>query len=390
MIETAHIHTDLKFIQLSSNFSGDVFNNHLIGISSTEISIDHDVVYYNAMDSKTEFNSMIKFLQKMELVVIYGLSEIMVKIIQLIPSEIKIAWRFFGYELYKLLPAYCYTPLTVEAGYLKTNMKLRNFLKSIKYNPVSILKKLLLKVNKDSDFKKSIKRIDYFICLCKEEYSFLAKNFSYMPRFIEAPVRKAPIHYERIESHKNHDLFGFGKKNDRQKIIVGHSRNAFNNHLDIINVLKRKTVINKYSFEFLFSYGSNGPYAEKVRCEVNNMTNAHLYEDFLSYENFAKFYNDAAAFVMNGHRQMAMGSIFMSLIKGVKIYLNPLNPVIEWLLSENFIINTISDFENDFNCVNFQLSLNDAIHNRNNFIKFQKKYTIHDFQIIMRDRVVNG
>jgi hypothetical protein len=77
---------------------------------------------------------------------------------------------------------------------------------------------------------------------------------------------------------------------------------------------------------------------------------------------------------------MAISNIFVALTKGVKVYLNRKNIVMQWLQREGFIVSPIDELAEDLENGNITLSPEDIMHNSEQFLKFIKSYAYNDFQ----------
>src|SRR5690625_6779382 len=98
-IITYHIHTDIKFVNSIGRFEGGNFVN-------INIFISDDTKLYKTLDPETlhfkstDLDKLVKQCKDADLVVLYDLDNLKSKIALLLPKSVKIAWRFFGYELY--------------------------------------------------------------------------------------------------------------------------------------------------------------------------------------------------------------------------------------------------------------------------------------------------
>jgi glycosyltransferase involved in cell wall biosynthesis len=200
-----------------------------------------------------------------------------------------------------------------------------------------------------------------------EEYRYLKKNWFFLPKLLLFP----------LERNTN---YSFLDKKDF--ILVGNSRNMYNNHLDVLDIISDSKNINPYKVKMFLNYGTEGNYYNELLKEVNRMDNIESLIDFFPREEFNKIYREASALVMNCNRQMALGNIFTAIENNCKIYLNDINVVKKWFEREDLIVFSIEDFKKDYEKNNLKLSDTQARHNidilrkmmyRNSFSNFHKK-----------------
>jgi dTDP-N-acetylfucosamine:lipid II N-acetylfucosaminyltransferase len=360
-IKIAHIHSDFKFIsETSHSYSSKEFENIIIILDKKNALNEK---YHNSAIFIEPKNGNLPLILKIcnvaDLVVLYDLTTFKCKITLALPTYIKIAWRFFGYELYSRKLETVLSDSTKLL--LETLPRERQF----------ILKSLIGKMFFHKDiFLLSVKRIDYFFGMYEEEYKHLKSFWPSLPTFVSTLVLKGEVDYKFIEK--------------KPYFIVGNNRSFYNNHSDIIQLIKRRKNANDYTAKFFFNYGNANTYSDAIRNSIKNCTGIELCEDFLPVEEFEDIYRKASAFVMNGYRQMALGNIFTALKYGVKVYLNKRNDTLIWLRNNNFIICTIEDFEKDLENGNLQLLEKEALHNISCFNKLKIENSPKIFQMRLK------
>src|SRR5690606_29833312 len=98
-----HIHTDYKFISSEQMFYGSYFSNTSVFIGDK--SKNHEVNdHLLILNYKQDYQKLLDVCKNVDLVVLYDLDSIKVKLALSLPAHIKIAWRFFGYEIYHRRP----------------------------------------------------------------------------------------------------------------------------------------------------------------------------------------------------------------------------------------------------------------------------------------------
>lgn len=357
-----HIHTDLKFISDSIRFESKFFDNEILVFGKKgkyNGPYKEKAQFYST--SITDINKVIHICQASDMVVLYDLNFIKCYIANRLRENIKIIWRFFGLELYSKIPNYVFSERTLS---------IKNRQQAVYEQLRNVAGKLFFftkfKTTSKKELNKGFKRVNYFAGLSDTEYHFLKQYWPILPPFIQLSFFQFPSNNKSLIEKKS-------------QIIVGNNRSAYNNHLDILQLLKNTKSSLHYEFLLLFNYGQNNAYSNAVREMAKSIKEVTIVEDFLPFEDFTNLYFVSSAFVLNGYRQMAMSNVFEALQNNVKIYLNEKNVILDWLRKEGFLIFTINDFASDLETNNLKLSEVDAQINQDQFLKFKVKYNQENF-----------
>jgi len=380
-IKVVHIHTDYKFVyNTSSFFEGSYYDNQIVIIQNNE-------PYYGKFKDKAilfttkkrDIKKLINICKNSDLVVLYDLNPIKVRIVLSLPKEIKIAWRFFGYELYQRRK-----DIFVSEKSIQFNTKPR---KIYKQQILSLVKQIYrlarFSLQPKSLFFKAIARINYMLVLSTEEYKLLNIYWPDLPEFIQLPHRY-------FDESLTPPSLGIKMKHEKPVIVIGNSRSWYNNHIDLIEMIDRMPYKQNYQFIFLFNYGPEGYYARVVRERVKGKPYYKLIDEFIPPEEFEVFYQKISALVINGYRQMAGANIFMAMEKGVKVYLNDKNVFMQWLKNEGLTVFSINDFEKDLQGGNIQFDMETARKSIEQLKAFSKRYTKEDFQNELYHKLTNS
>ncbi|MDD3296115.1 MAG: hypothetical protein PHU64_02025 [Candidatus Omnitrophica bacterium] len=374
MLNIVQIHTDSKFIDEGmSRFESKFFRNTLIIFKGgRKYHGKHREIANVFKRNRKSIKKIIDICSNADLVVLFDLDEIKSYITNRLPKETKIAWRFFGHELYGRKTKTFLSKLTIEAiknkwfFYLWQRLKRR--LKKIKGY-------IKWGVDFEKEFKIALKRVDYFLCTSQEECNFLKKIWPGLPQFIRFPI---------INSIKaiagNLDKRGL-------PVVVGHNKIVWNNHLELIEIIGNSNNRKKHNFLLLFSYGLENKYTRTVREKASGYPEIKFIEKFMSKEEFEVFYSQVSALVINTYRQAGLGNIFQAIKNGVKVYLNGKNIVLQWLKNERFLIFTIKDFANDIEDDNLALGKQEIIYNQKRLDNMLGKRSIEDFQKAIYDKI---
>ncbi|WP_310993590.1 hypothetical protein [Aequorivita marina] len=367
--KTVIIHSDYKFVSASKCFETPYLENTIVIIK--RLGEEYKGPYQNSavFIEKHEKNKLLQLCQEADLVVMYGLYHFNSTVVLELPKSIKIIWRLLGYELYSKKLDLFVSDLTKEFVDLPEQL---SFLKKIyrvaRYGYID-----------NPTFYKAVKRVDFMMAICQEEYDFLQGHFKNLPKFIKVP------HPQLGEKFKPK-----APKTRSQKpiILLGNSRHAFNNHLDLIALVDSVQVKHRYSFKLLSSYGPTTAYYNALKKATADKPYYQLVEKFLELDEFKDFYANVDALVINTYRQMAVGNILYGVKNGTKIYLNKKNTIYKWLRNEGFIIYTIENFKNDLKTGNFCLAADKAEHNIKLSIALEEKYSVESFQQLLLKKVL--
>lgn len=368
--EIVHIHSDYKFVDLGAKrFISPHINNTIILINrqdGTSYNGNYkDQSLYFENDQEEE---IIEICRSADMVVVYGLYDFKSKIVMALPKNLIIIWCFFGYELYRNMKDIALSDLT--KSYLKSPAPESSSFKGI-------LKKYYRRIKSGKPKKllieESMKMVDYVMMSTKEEYEYLKKYWKDLPKFMQVPFEKTqielPINFDKVTS-----------PNYKPTVVIGNSKNIYNNHMDIIKLIEAEKNRDAYKFVFLCNYGKNNLYYDELKEITQDKDYYQVIEDFMPIQEFINFYTTIDALVINGYRQMAMGNILAGLKMGVKVYLNPHNPTFNSFVKEGFSIYNIEDFKKDLASHNFVLEQNIAKNNIEACSRMMEKYSIEEFQ----------
>lgn len=361
-----HIHTDVKFIHNVNGFDNQQFANTIIIIGSKgkyEGAYKESVKYYSF--TRINLQKIIKVCATANMVVIYDLNFAKAYIVNRLPKSVIVVWRFFGLELYSKIPEYVYTKRTLK---ILEPQKEPNFYTGLKFGLKKQIAFLRYRAIRAKEYNKAIfDRTDFFLGLSQPEHHFLKTIWSDLPSFLQ--LNLTPYLKQNTAPRKKSNL-----------VILGNNRSAYNNHLDIIDRLKETECKSKFEFLMMFNYGFENTYTHTVRKVASTVNEIKILEEFFTVEEFKKLYATADAFVMNGHRQMAMGSLMEALQQNVKIYLSEKNLIYSWLKENGLIVFTIEHFFSDLASNNLVLSLNDILTNQQRLVEITSKFDKHSFQ----------
>ncbi len=133
------------------------------------------------------------------------------------------------------------------------------------------------------------------------------------------------------------------ENNQHIKILIGHSGHKNDRHFYIIDKLtayKNENV----KFYFTLSYGE-----KKYIAEVKSYASKHLgdkavfVENFMPYEDFARFLNSMDIAILTGKNSYALGNVALLLFFGKKLYINEKGIIAKAFIQQNVPFGKASD-----------------------------------------------
>ena len=255
---------------------------------------------------KSEFLNFLK-QSNIDVVILHSLTTLSPFLICKIPSNIKVVWFAWGFDLY--MPV-AYRPfIKISNLYWKQTadiVKKDNSFKSFKQG----LKRLIL----NHWIKKSISRIDYFSGVIPEEYDRMKE----LPFF---HASKVVFSYSTMPSNSADNLNCTIAKG--RNILVGNSGDMTNNHLDIFEVLKNMNLSGRKIFVPL-SYSGTKQYKDLVKNKGRDYWGDDFIplENFMQYDEYLQILNSCGIRIFGHERQQAMGNIKIAWEQGCKIFLS--------------------------------------------------------------------
>lgn len=349
-----HIHSDRKFIvDTFTSFNDPSIENTVIYLGEP-FQYDKPMVFMPF--SRKNADRIASEAKQFDAVVFYSLRLEHAVICGKLDKGVTVLWRFFGGELYQLM----------GEELLSTESK-RYFKKAPVHHVLSVIKNTILySSSAESAFKKAVKRSDFLMGLSDMEYDSLKKRFQDLPPFIQLPYY---INAKDFELTSKQNI-----------IILGHSRDFYGNHLEVLRGLDSSQQLDNYNYVMFFSYGVS---SEEYNGAVLNMASSHtsvrVITDFLDREDYYNILNNASAMVINSYRQMGMGNVFQAFLRGIKVYLNEKNVMYGWLLKEGFEVFNLEHFYKDISNRHIQLSEEQAMKNVNAINNLAIKYSVASF-----------
>ncbi len=356
MLSLCHIFSDSKFVDASmAYFISDLYENTVVFIGDAKSYKGNygKIIEFVEYHDKNAIEKITNICGKHDVIICYNLDYHKSIIVNRLPSDKKIVWRFFGTEFYSLPQQ----QLNILSDKTKKVLNINSY-DSIKDEIVGILRffKYALKLKRTpiAEFNKAINKIHYFLSFDEGEYAAIRKNWNVFPEFLEIS-----------------GLAGFAKRSTlnskNNNIVIGNSRAHENNHFDIIDLFDEGMVSQNNSLVFPLSYGHKGIYYHRLIDRIkSSKMETHIIEDFLPFHSYVEKIANAKAAIINSYRQMGLGNMFIFLGNNTKLYLSERNPSFKWMTSLGFSIYSVEkDLKKDIEMNNFNLETDIGEKNKN-------------------------
>lgn len=341
-------------------------NRYLFG----SLNVAEDIKYIKNTEKLIRVDSLEKWGQivsdpQLDIIYMHGLWPDYLKIIDYVRDNVIIMWWCYGMEIYEncfglppLMGLNIYKPRTYKFLESFGGFRRRMNLNLLFRHPQIYL--LLSKIwnfihqRKNSILKEVLARIDYAFTPLEIELLELKKRHSYIkakPFVLRGLIPNEPllIHYS------------IGN------ILLEHSANISDNHLDIIAALREKE-INLYGRDIYIPLGYGvKDLAEKVQEEAHfDGANVHCLMDTLPFDDYAKMMDSCTHAIFGMIRQSGLGNIFLCFKKGIKVFFFKDSMLYKQFKADGYHVFSIEEDLND-DSIKEPLSENQALDNYNFF-----------------------
>ena len=365
MIKALHVHSDPKFVHDSSLYLLRDVEVRIVYIGKNYFAHRNEGVEVIEL-KKTDagITSLYQMCETVDIIFLFNLDAIKAGVANRFGDKKLIFWRFFGNEFYKWHRQDFVSDLTDR--YVKYKPLSERFMQLYWHSKITLYN-LIYKKHLQA-FSLAVRKVNFVIGICKEEHDFINQNYMRLPEFIQVP-------FPTLKSDKY-----LHKKRDGL-VIVGHNRNPYNNHLDILSMLDEKL------FErtiLPLAYGSpESAYLNQVT-KTAKIKGIQILENFIPYEEYQQLYAEATVYITNTVRQIGFGNTRMAIEFGLKIYMNRKNVIFSFLKNLGVKIYPLETFAEDQENDNLVLSPEVAKSNIENFNKYYSCYGEGVFPVILR------
>ena len=359
-------------------------NQYLFGSLNT----DKEIRYIKNTEKLIRVDSLEKWGEfvsdpQVDVIYMHGLWSDYLKAIDYVRDDVIIMWWCYGMEIYESCfgfpPLMClniFKPRTYEfqesLGGLRYKVKLNLILRRPRiYMLLRTINDIIHRRPK-SKLKKMLSRVDYAFTPLEVELQELKKKHPYIkakPFILRGLVGKGPL-----VVHK-----------ETGNILLEHSANISNNHLDIIAAIKNKKLdLRERDIIVPLSYGVS-KVAERIKDEAKfEGANVQCLMEALPFNDYNKMLNSCTHAIFGMIRQSGLGSIFLCLRKGIKVFFFKDSILYKQFKADGYYVYSI---ENDLNDVSILEPLTEvqALNNYNIFYTLKRDLGTYQEQM---DRIL--
>ncbi len=335
MPKLLHIAQDEKFIEAANKQFQAIFpgsNDFFIVTSNVDnYELKHIKKHSNFRlfkENKENCKYIISQLYKYDLIILHNLDYFKSEIV--LNTDKTFLWLYWGFEVYnthKQLKKKILGSLTLKLQHQLSKVSLISKTKEILFRLRSG------RLNMISTLNKATRKIQYFGSGIEEEYDLLKAHNIITANFFY-------FSYYNLDSYVNGSQFSPEKKN---KILLGNSASATNNHLEAMELLDRFKN-NELKIIAPLNYGDM-QYADEISNTGKKIFGEkfNALTDFIPLDDYNQILNECSIFVMNSYRQQALGNIYTMLFLGAKVYLDERNLAYNFLIRIGIIVFSINE-----------------------------------------------
>ena len=335
-------------------------NIYLLG----DLNPDNEINYIKNREKIIKVNTLdawegIVKDEKIDIIYMHGLWPDYLKAIDYIRDHVKVMWWCYGMEIYEncfgyapLMQMNIFKPLTFNYVLGKCSTFRSRFGTSLMYNHPKLfdsirnIKNFLL--GRPNRMKQMLSRIDYAFTPLPIELDELKKKH----KFIQAkPYR---LHAPRAKDFFIH-------QNRIGHILLEHSANISNNHLDLLKAMNSIGLSSRI-IHVPLNYGPVD--MKEIVKENTKKKNAEvdIIEDVMSLEKYTSLISECSHAVFGMMRQSGLGNIHLCLAKGVKIFFFKESMLYKHFKAQGYFVYSIEEDMTD-EAIKTPLTAEESVHN---------------------------
>ena len=285
-------------------------NSELVIVANSweKVKAQRDDGVQQIKSNSREFNELLNRLGDYNAIILHGLFHPwQAKVLTAVPSNVKVAWVFWGADIYGRN--------NIRNNYISTSSKILLGLHNLKYTLTRRKHKKSYEIPLDL-----LNRIDY--CLTD-----IHEDFTFVKQYLGNGIKELWYNYYSIEETLG-DLAG--STISGENILIGNSCTIECNHLDAFHVLKTFK-LNNSKLIIPLSYGES--WLQKIIIR----TGGHLFGsrltplvDFLPRDEYNHIILGCSVAIMPHYRPQAFGNILTALWLGCRVYLSEKNTLLHF------------------------------------------------------------
>ena len=256
-----------------------------------------------------------------------------------IPKNIKVLWLSWGYDIYEpwnempsVLSLDLYKKGTKSFFNVPIFTRFKRFVKKIiffkRYQKIRNDRRTLVE-SEVSIQKKLLARVDYMSTVLPAEFEMLSELPEFRAKYI-------PFQYANRNSF---DIIT-AVDNVADKILLGNSATPTNNHLSVLDILRKKQITNECVLPC--SYG-NDDYWHFLETKLHKYKKVSILKDFMPYDDYVALINSCRVGIFGHIRQQAIGNVILCMFRGCKVFLYKESVAYRYFKNSGYIVFSIED-----------------------------------------------
>ena len=187
--------------------------------------------------------------------------------------------------------------------------------------------------------RQALSRIDYFSPVLEDEFRLVRRH---QPGF---SARYLCWNYATLED----DLAppdssgGTAQAGVGPNLLLGNSATPTNNHLEAFELIRKRIDLQGRKLVVPLSYGD--PHYAELVIHVGRQQFGNAFvalRDFMARDDYIALLASCGVVVMNHRRQQALGNLLIAGQMGARCFLDPRNPLAQWLPAQGFAVEDIA------------------------------------------------
>lgn len=281
----------------------------------------------------------------------------MIDFIKSAPIDVHVCWEVYGADLYN--------------QFLEPNGFKLYYTDPVRYDKYRVFRRYLPYL-----FKLALEVKGY-----KYQFNFqINKQFKYISHRINSIQHCCYYDAALIEQYASRKIYSYevfnyslsevlGKLKDTpffdgDTIMVGNSASYSNNHLYVLNFLKRMDLKDELRFTLVLSYGGSKQYVSEVENAYKSSfpQKVEVLTSYLPLQVYNQIFLKVRSMIMSAWRQESIGTIIMGFYLGVKVFMSERSPLYKWFVDCGFKVFAIETAKEED--LDTPLSIKDKQRNR--------------------------
>ena len=151
-----------------------------------------------------------------------------------------------------------------------------------------------------------------------------------------------------------------------KNIMVGNSASFSNNHLYVLDFLKKVGLKPETKLILPLSYGGTTKYADEVETNYSYVfpQKVKTLRNYMPLHEYNKIFLDINSCIMSAWRQESIGTIIMCLYLGIKVFMSNKSPLYKWLTECGFKMFELESISRE----SLEMPLSDSIRQYNRML----------------------